>query len=101
MTLYNLTALGDINGISDLFVYANSSANNLLGGMFVIALFLILIMRFRSAIEDRLIVASWICFLVSLIFSFIGILSLMYVVVFLLIGAGIAGYKVTTKKETY
>lgn len=85
---YNLTALGDVGSIYGLMVYSNNAANSLLFLFLVLALFFVMLLALkRFEFGNALLVSSWICFLISAIFVYAELLSLIWALLFLAMAA--------------
>ena len=100
MTLYNVTALANATNVFGLFTAANQYSNNLMFNLFVLAMFFIMVMSFRNRpLEDNLIVSTWLCFILSLIFSYAHLTGFIWTLAYL-IAAGLSVlFKVTTRRE--
>ena len=75
--MYNVSMLQNQTGFYNLAVAANVGVGGFLFTMFVILVFVILLMNLkRYPIENGLLVSSFICFLLSAVFAYIGLVRL-------------------------
>ena len=100
--LYNLTALKNAETIVDVIIAANNAYPNnaqgpqLLVGGFLVALFVVLLMMMKKAnFTDRLLVASWLCFVLSLFLRVAELINFYFVIGFSLMAALTMLYSVT------
>ena len=101
--MYNLTALSEVNGFGDVFEFADQAAGISihLGGLFSIAFFFIMLISLSMRghqFEDSLLASSWVCFVINLIFWYVGQSHWLVMTAFLVIGAAAAMLKVTVRK---
>jgi hypothetical protein len=89
MVLYNLTNVTNASNVGELIIVANrEGTNGILFGFFMIAIFFIILLSLRRstvAFEDSLLVASFLCFLVSAIAVYGGFLNIIFPLAFLII----------------
>ena len=101
MTLFNLTLLQQADDVSKLLTYANNAANGYLVVFFTIAFFIIMVMvLLRYGAPDAILTSSWISFVLALIFSYSGYMSIYYPFGFLAI-AGFMSWYVFGFKDNY
>jgi hypothetical protein len=101
MTLFNLTLLQQADDAGKLLTYANNSANGYLVVFFMVALFFIMLMVLkRYDFPEAILTSSFICFILSLIFSYSGYMSIYYPFGFLAI-AGFSAWVVFGFKDNY
>ena len=82
-----------------LALFANDASNGVLFGFFVIGLFFLILLAFRNSdFEDSLLVASFICFVVSAVATYGGYLNIIFSLAFLLLLA-LTGFFVWTTKN--
>jgi hypothetical protein len=86
---YNLTQLGEQQTFSDILVWTNTQVSDLLGGLFVVSILIVLTLIFsrRMPFVDSLITSSFICFVISALGVYTGIMNFMYPLTFLVITA--------------
>ncbi len=76
---YNMTALQASDSFSELIIYANSSTGDILVGLFITAVFFVGILALKRYDFDMTIPAmSFLCFIVSLILSYAGMLHFLF-----------------------
>ena len=86
--LYNQTSLANVTNAFDLITYANNSTDGLMAGLFVIAIFFVLVMNLLKYEPDKmnaLGVASFITFILSFLFFTIKLMSLYWMLAFLVL----------------
>lgn len=95
---YNLTALTDADTFGKMFLFANEAANSMLGGLFVLALFFILMMGTANkyGFINAALFSSFACFLISGVMWFIPAVNIVFPLLFLAILAFTFFYSVTT-----
>ena len=80
----NLTNFTNANNILDIAQYSNNSTGGLLFNGLIIVIFLILVMAFyQYPLKYRVLVAGWICTVLSSLLWFAGLLQLGFVLGFL------------------
>jgi len=95
---YNLTQLGEADNIYKLVVYANDSSGQTLSGMLMFAIFFVFLLLFkRYGMDNAILGASFICFVLSIYLSFAKLLSFYVVLAFLTITAFGVLYKYTKR----
>jgi len=83
---YNLTELKEAETFYDLTIYANTASEQILGGVFMFAIFFVFILLFKRFGLDKAIAgSSFICLILSLYLSFAKLLSFYMIIVFLVI----------------
>ena len=83
---YNITGLTTAETVGDIVVYANTSIGGFLFGLFILALFFIMLMVMRRyEFTDTLIASSFSCFIISTILSYGGFLNILFPIGFLTI----------------
>jgi len=97
-TPYNLTVLQNGQTISDLVSYANVSTGGVLSGLFLAAVFFILMISLRKAsFIDSFVASSFICFVLSIFMLIAGFISFYVVLALLLLTAFSLFYLGVTK----
>lgn len=90
---YNLTNLTNSDNIWGLFNYANQSTNSLLVGLFIIAIFFILLMALRQyTFIKAAFASSFISFILSMLLTYSKLLNFVYPLTFFILTACIAFY---------
>ena len=85
---YNLTLLHNVTGVGQLVGVANDYADGMLVGLFLLSLWFIGLLAFkRYGFVEGLVVASWVCFLISLPLIYAGWLNLFFVFFYLIIAS--------------
>jgi|SaaInlStandDraft_4_1057021.scaffolds.fasta_scaffold104892_2 hypothetical protein len=85
---YNLTALASSGTIYELAVYANNASNQTLVFFTVLALYFIMILALKKYdFGSAFLVSSFVCFVISIFFAYAELLSLIWVLLFLIIAA--------------
>jgi hypothetical protein len=85
---YNLTELANADTIYKLVVFSNNASSSLLIVLLVLALFFIMLMALkRFEFDAALFVSSFVCFIVSALFVYAELLSLIWALGFLIIAA--------------
>ena len=89
--MYNLTNLTNVQGIGGLVTFGNQTTSGLLVGLFMVAIFIIILMYQKSNFPFYAIFLadSFACFALSLILAYGGFLN-PYFVLFFLICLGFA-----------
>lgn len=96
---YNITRLVNAESVSDIVIFANESTGDLLFGLFILALFFIMMMVMRKyEFTNTLLVSSFSCFVLSAILSYGGLLNILFPIGFITIMALTAFYMVMVKK---
>lgn len=80
----NVTDLQSATNFYDIIEYTNDVTEGIMGSMFMVVLFILLIALFikRYSIEASLAVSSFICFGISLMLVSIGLLSAPFLIFF-------------------
>lgn len=80
----NITPLFTITGFGSLVNVANNSTEGHLIGMFIVAIFFIILARLRYyPFEYTVFVATWACFVVSSFLAYVQWINLIYPIAFL------------------
>jgi len=83
---YNITGFTNAETVADIVVFANESTGNILFGLFILALFFIMLMTMRKyEFTDTLLTSSFVCFVLSAILSYGGFLNILFPIGFLAI----------------
>jgi len=86
--LYNMTELQEAVTLDKLITFVNDATSSLLVGTFIIAIFFIMFMALRRyGFVDSLLTSSFVCFVISLIATYIGWINIMFPLSFLAITA--------------
>jgi|TARA_Y100000310_G_C20686141_1_gene819135 hypothetical protein len=97
--MYNLTILSDSDSIGDLFITANTYSNSTLFGMFIIAIFFVMLMVLKKwEFTSALLTSSFSSFILSLILVYADLLNFIYPLLFLTITAFTALYVFTAQR---
>lgn len=100
MNPYNITQMQNVTSLAQLFQYANDSTGGILIGMGLFAFFIITLFALkRYPFAHALLASSWVFFLISLVGSYLGLVPLMVVLAFLIIGAFTALYLFTVGRQ--
>ena len=85
---YNLTELANADTIYKLVVFSNNASNTLLISLLVLALFFVMLMALkRFEFDAALLVSSFVCFIISALFVYAELLSLIWALGFLIVAA--------------
>jgi hypothetical protein len=86
--LYNLSAMADVNSIAGIASYANSNTEGvLIGGIMIIIFFIIVLMgSAKTSIIRSIAISGFICFGLSLFLRSVGLISMLVVIIFLMLG---------------
>ena len=99
--MYDLSLLqsGDVNFYS-LILFGNNATEGLLVGGLMIAIFFVMLLRLngRNEFIHTLMASSFVCFLLSGILAYIGLLGVVFPLLFLAILAFSALFAYSTKK---
>jgi len=96
---YNITALQEADTVYKLFEYANMSTEYSLFGLFMIAIFFVMLMALKkNDFLDALITSSFICFVLSSILTYGKLLNMVFPIMFLGITAFSGLYMYSVKK---
>jgi len=100
MTNYNLTLLQEVETVPDVISVANTYAGGNLVGMFLIAIFFVMLMIMKKWDFDKsLLVSSFLCFMFSLFLKMAGFVSMIFVLVFGIVMALTGFYLFLIKKD--
>jgi hypothetical protein len=89
--MYNLTNLTTSSTISDMVSFANEVTGGLMIGLFLFAIFAVLLLALKSYDFDiSLFISSTICFILSLLLLYTGMLNFM-IVLFFLVAMALSG----------
>ena len=92
-TPYNLTALTDATTVSSMAVVANNIVDQILFGIFMLAIFFVMLMALkRYDFDNALLSSSFVCFILSMLLLFGGLINFMFPLLFLTISAFTAFY---------
>jgi hypothetical protein len=102
--LYNMTQLQNADTFYTLIRFANDSTYtrgvNMLSGMFVIAVFFIMMMVLKKYDFDKSIpAASFVCSVLSLLMTAIGLGSWLFTIIFVIITFGSVLYLYIIRKD--
>lgn len=97
--VYNITELGLVNNVKDLFMVTNTATGDILFGMFMIVISFTLFYMMRGEFIDKLLTMSFICFILSSFLVYAEILSLMYPLTYLIITIICVWYLSATKSS--
>lgn len=85
---YNMTQLKAAVNFYDLVIYANNSSEQILGGVFMFAIFFVFVLIFkRFGFANAIATSSFICTILSLYLSVSKLLSFYVLIAFLVIMA--------------
>ena len=99
MTNYNLTLLKEAGTVPDVISVANTYVGGNLVGLFLIAIFFVMMMIMKKWEFDKtLLVSSFLCFMFSLFLKMAGLVNMIFVLVFGIIMSLTAFYLFTIKK---
>ncbi len=80
---HNITELQHGTTVSGLFTYANEVSQGILGGLFIMVVFFVILIILKNYdFLDSITAASWICALLSLFAKFAGIVGLTPLITF-------------------
>jgi len=97
---YNVSALQNASTVLDIVQYANDTTDMLLFNLFMIVIFIVLLMVLKKYdFEDTLLVASFFCFVISLLFRYAKLISFAYPIAFLTLTAFSALYLFVVKRR--
>ena len=95
---YNLTPLYNATTGSDLFNFANTSTDGALFGMFMFAIYFVLLMALKKwDFKDAWIASNFACFMLSMILFYAEMLSFYVVLAFLILLGGSMMLKIFDK----
>lgn len=96
---YNLTDLYDSTRVVDLFTFSNTVTDGLLIGIFLVAVFFIMMLSLRRYdFNNTLLVSSFVCFILSVFFGYAGLLNFLFIIGFLVILAFSGFYAFVTRE---
>ena len=96
---YNMTDLAASDTFYKIVNFANDSSGGILVGLFMLSFFFIMLMVLkRYDFDGALLVSSWICFIISMLLTYAGLLNLVFTLLFLVIAAFTAFYMTVLKK---
>lgn len=91
MTYYNLSGLANKPTLYNLALEANSQAQGYIAVLILVVLFIIIFISLKNYETKRsFAAASFICAIVSILFNWIGFISLYYTIVLIIMTAGAA-----------
>lgn len=89
MVVYNLTNLQNLSGLPALISVTNEASNGLMTGLFIIAVWVVLLFAFlRFDFIKAMATSSFICFILSTFLVYLDLLNIMFLLVFLFLTAG-------------
>ena len=98
--MYNITQLQESGNVFLLFSTANDFTSGLLLGLFVLAVFLIMLLALKKwEFDDALLASSFSSFVISAILTSAGLLNLLWTLGFLTILAFTAFYMFVAKNR--
>ena len=98
MSLYNLSALQNSETITDIVVAANNATGQVLMGLFLVAIFIVFVLRLKKYdFEDTILASSFIFFILSVFLRQAQLVNFIVVLVFLVILAFSMMYKVMVR----
>jgi len=97
---YNLTGLQTSVNIVDIFIWANGITGQMLFGMFLTAIFFIIMLVLKNeGFEQAIMVSSFICFVLSGFLVFAKLLNFYFMLAFIIILALTAFYVYVVKRD--
>ncbi len=91
MVVYNLTNLRNLTGLPELIQVTNQASNGLLTGLFIIAVWVVLLFAFlRFDFIKAVASSSFLCFILSVFLVYLDLLNIMFLLIFLFLTAGSA-----------
>lgn len=75
----------DFANLTSIFVYANSVTNNLFAPLLLMAMFIIFSIISKGSLTGRLLIASFLCTIFSIIFMGIGLISYYSIVIIFIV----------------
>ena len=96
---YNMTALQEVDTVYKLFEYANISSEYSLFGLFMVAIFFVMLMVLKKwDFLDALITSGFVCFVLSSILTYGKLLNMVFPIMFLGITAFTGLYLYAVKR---
>jgi uncharacterized membrane protein YhaH (DUF805 family) len=101
MALYNVTELYAATTAVELINFANNSTGNILTPLFVLAVFFVtmLVVKRLNDVAESIMAASFVAFILSLIFRYADLINFMWVIAYLILLAGALLYVYLIKKS--
>jgi len=100
MALYNMTQLQAATTVNKLFVYANDTTGGVMMGLFMIAVFFVMLMALlKWGFQDALLVSGFVCFILSSILAYGGLLIIIYPILFLVLTALTALFSMVVQRK--
>jgi hypothetical protein len=91
--MYNMTQLQEVDSIYKLVLYANGATGEILLVLFLMAVFFVMLMALKKyEFDNALMVSSFSCMIISMIFVYIHLIALIWALVFLIMTAFTAFY---------
>ena len=89
MVVYNLTNLHNLTTLTSVIQVTNSATNGLMVGLFMIAVWLVLLFSFlRYDFIKAIAGSSFACFFLSIFLVYLDLLNIMFLLAFLFLTAG-------------
>lgn len=86
--VYNMTQLAKVKSLSSLMTYANSATNNILFGLFIVAIFFVMLLILKKwEFVKSFTSSSFACFVLSAVLFYGGYLHFMFALLFLIFTA--------------
>lgn len=96
---YNMTLIQNANSWSSIIGAANEYSGTVLMNLFIVAVGIIILFAMkRYPLAKALMATSWVCFILSLIFSAAGLVSLVAPITYLII-AMISGFMLFSQRS--
>jgi len=97
---YNLSALAESETVLDVVTVANNATGQILMGLFLVAVFFIMMMILsKNGFDNALVISSFACFILSLFLRFANMINFLFVIFFLAITAFMLFYMVVVKRR--
>lgn len=98
---YNVSGLYNLSDPVSLMSWANTATGDVLFGGFLVALLVILVVRYSSSgVERALLAGSFVCFIISAVLRYAGLVSLLFVLGFLMLLVFTAIYVMVRGNDT-
>ena len=99
MALYELTNLTSSTTIVDIVKFSNEVTSGWMVALFVIAVFIIMVVALKNyGFDNSLATASFSCFIIAGLFSYVGLLNIIFPIAFLTMLALAGLYMYMTKE---
>ena len=97
---YNMTALQEATTVNKLFLFANDATGGVMMGLFMIAIFFVMVMSLkRYSFQDALLTSGFVCFILSTILAYGGFMNIIYPLLFLAVAAFTLFYMLTAQSK--